>query len=370
MKSAKNRAMPVSGSRSEARNRDKQTSPAAAPSLIRPTRPARPTRPTRPNERSEFDVVIVGAGPAGLSAALILGRCRRRVLVLDTNRPRNYASRALHGFLTRDGMHPRRLREVGRAQLAQYDSVRLVNKPATQARCLPHGFEVTIGGSQVIRTRKLLLATGVVDELPPVEGVRELYGRSVFHCPYCDGWESRDEPLVAYSRGAKGVGLAIELLVWSRDVVLCTDGVRLAPKHVARLKTHGIRWRREKIRRLEARNGRLQRVIFEQGEPLDRSVMFFNMGQRQGSDLASQLGCTYTSKGAVRTGDYEVSDVAGVYVAGDASKLVQLAIVAAAEGAQAAFSINTDLIREDTAIAENRAVPDHAAKSARPSLAS
>ena len=237
------------------------------------------------------------------------------------------------------------------------DSVRLVSKEATQARCLAHGFEVTIAGAQKVRTRKVLLATGVVDDLPPVDGVTELYGRSVFHCPYCDGWESRDQPLVAYSRSANGVGLAIELLVWSRDVVLCTDGVRLEPRHVERLKMHGIGWRRERIRRLEGKNGRLQRVVFEEGQPLARSVMFFNMAQRQGSNLATQLGCGYTSKGAVRTGDYEVSDVAGVYVAGDASKLVQLAIVAAAEGAQAAFAINTDLTREDTVVVEKRPLP-------------
>jgi thioredoxin reductase len=295
----------------------------------------------------EFDVVVVGAGPAGLSAALILGRCRRRVLLLDTNQPRNYASRALHGFLSREGEHPKRLRRIGREQLRRYPSVRLVMKEAVAVRCLEGGFEVTLAGGRRVRCRKLLLATGVVDELPALEGLPPLYGRSVFHCPYCDGWESRDKPIVVYSRTPNGVGLAIELKLWSEDIVLCTDGLRLTPKHLERLREHDIPWYGQRIARLDGVRGILRRVVFDDGTAISRRVMFFSMPQRQASNLAEQLGCGFTQKGAVRTGDYEASDIPGVYVAGDASKLVQLAIVAAAEGAQAAFAINTDLIKED-----------------------
>lgn len=295
----------------------------------------------------DYDVVVVGAGPAGLSAALILGRCRRRVLLLDTVRPRNAASHALHGFLTRDGIDPREFRRVAREQLTPYASVTLAVKEATAARQLAQGFAVTLEGRDEVSCRKLLLATGVVDELPDLEGLLPLYGRSVFHCPYCDGWESRDEPLVAYSRSRKGVGLAIQLKVWSDDVVLCTDGVRLLPEHVRRLARHRIPWYPARIARLEGRDGRLERIVFTTGEVVSRRVMFFQAGQHQASSLAAQLGCRFTAKGAVRTGEYEVTDVPGVYVAGDASKLVQLAIVAAAEGAQAGFAINTALIEED-----------------------
>ena len=294
-----------------------------------------------------FDVIIVGAGPAGLSAALILGRCRRRVLLLDTDRPRNAASQALHGFLSRDGIHPQELRRIARQQLARYDSVKCARKEATLARRIRGGFEITVADGTRFRCRKLLIATGVVDDLPELDGLDALYGRSVFHCPYCDGWESRDQPLAVYSRTPNGVGLAIELTVWSKDIVLCTDGTRLEPKHVDRLERHHIRWRRDRIARLEGSRGLLRRIVFENGETLARRVMFFSMGQCQASGLAAQLGCLFTRKGAVRTGEYEVTDIPGVYVAGDASKAVQLAIVAAAEGAQAAFAINTALIQED-----------------------
>jgi thioredoxin reductase len=297
----------------------------------------------------DFDVIIVGAGPAGLSAALVLGRCRRRVLLLDTDKPRNWASHALHAFLSRDGINPQELRRIGREQLRQYDNVKLVMKEARRARCVANGFEVTVAGGRHVRCRKLLLATGVVDDLPPLDGLEALYGRSVFHCPYCDGWESRDKRLAAYCRGPNGVGLAIELKVWSRDIVLCTDGVRLDHAHIERLQEHRVRWCHQRIARLEGTRGQLRRVVFADGSAIDRSVMFFSTPQRQASDLAAQLGCRFTRKGAVRTGEYEASDIPGVYVAGDASKLVQLAIVAAAEGAQAAFAINTDLIKEDLA---------------------
>lgn len=295
----------------------------------------------------DFDVIVVGAGPAGLSAALILGRCRRRVLVLDTDRPRNGVSRQLHGFLTRDGVEPTELRRIARGQLAQYDSVTLEQREATRARAVDRGFEVTLADGATLRCRKLLLATGVVDELPEVEGLRDLYGRSVFHCPYCDGWESRDQPIAVYSRSAKGIGLALELRVWSRDLAFCSDGVSLAPKHVRRLQQHGIPWYRGRIARLDGTDGQLERIIFRDGQTLERRVLFFQSGQRQGSDLAAQLGCRFTSKGAVRTGEYEVTDIPGVYVAGDASRLVQLAIVAASEGAQAAFAINKSLTTEE-----------------------
>jgi thioredoxin reductase len=282
-----------------------------------------------------LDVIIVGAGPAGLSAALILGRCRRRVLVVDTDRPRNAASRAMHGFLSRDGINPQQLRQIARAQLEPYDSVTVEHAEATQARRVGGGFDVRFADGRRVRCRKLLLATGVVDYIPQIDGLAPLYGRSVFHCPYCDGWESRDQPIAVYSRSANGVGLAVELTVWSRDIVLCTNGsTRLTEKHRARLAFHRIPWRPEKIARLEGRKGQLERIVF-------------STPQRQGSDLAAQLGCAFTRKGAVSTGEYEATNIPGLYVAGDASRLVQLAIVAAAEGAKAAFAINTSLIKED-----------------------
>jgi thioredoxin reductase len=298
---------------------------------------------------SVYDVIIIGAGPAGLSAALILGRCRRTVLVCDNGKPRNAASRALHGYLTRDGIDPRDFRSVGRSELARYETVHLMNIAAADARCEARGrFTVTLADGSIARSRKLLVATGVCDNLPEIDGIEELYGRSVFHCPYCDGWELRDQPIAIYGKALRGVGLSLELTVWSRDLVLCTDGPgEIDDEDRARLARNGIHVREERVIALEGHDGILERIIFDAGEPLARRAMFFTTGQFQRSELATRLGCEVNDKGTVRTGKYESTHLPGLYVAGDASRAVQWVIVAAAEGAEAAFAINTDLIAEE-----------------------
>ncbi|MEO8189177.1 MAG: NAD(P)/FAD-dependent oxidoreductase [Acidobacteriota bacterium] len=312
-----------------------------------------------------YDAIIVGGGPAGLSAALILGRCRRRVLVCDLGKPRNFASHALHGFLTRDGIEPAELLRIGREQLEQY-GVEMILREVTDAAVTPDGFRVTLGDGRVVSARKLLLASGVVDRLPDFEGAAAMYGRSLFHCPYCDGWESKDLPLAAYGAGRDAYGLALALKTWSADVALCTGGdAALLPRDRARLARLGIQIREERIVRLEGHDGRLRRIVFASGEPLERGAMFFKTRQHQRSQLAERLGCEFNDRGTVRTDRLEGSNVPGLYVAGDASEDVQLVVVAAAEGAKAGFAINKTLQKEDLAIAEGRR-PRKAAPSKPP----
>jgi len=293
-----------------------------------------------------YDVIIVGGGPAGLSAATILGRARRRVVLFDDGAYRNEASRGVHGFLTRDGIHPAELRRIAREQLARYD-VEYLCKHVTSVRREEDRFIAFSNDDSRYESRKLLLATGVVDELPAVEGAERFYGAGIFHCPYCDGWEVRDQPLAAY--GPTAAGLAASLKTWSADVVLCTDGpAALKPVESARLKRLGIPVYRQKVTRFEG-SERLEHIVFDDGTRLARRGLFFNTRQTQRSPLAADLGCAFTQKGAVRTGKLEGTNVRGVYVVGDASKDVQLAIVAAAEGAKAAIAINTDLQLEHPA---------------------
>jgi thioredoxin reductase len=295
-----------------------------------------------------LDVIIVGAGPAGLSAALVLGRCRRRVLICDAGHPRNALSHGLHGFLTRDGIEPAEFLRLGREQLRPYETVELRQAEVIDARRLANNFEITLSDGQRLGSRKLLLATGVVDDVPQIDGLAALYGTSVFHCPYCDGWEMRDQPLAVYGRGENGDGLALELTLWSRDLVLCTDGpAQISAEQLRRLRRHNIRLHEGKVARLEGKEGVLEHIVFANGESIARRGMFFSTRQRQASDLAERLGCEFTEQGCVDTGEYETTSVPGLFVAGDASRLVQLAIVAASEGAQAAFAINKELMKED-----------------------
>src|SRR4051794_2474530 len=172
-----------------------------------------------------YDVIVAGGGPAGLSAALMLGRCRRRVLLCDLGEPRNRRSHALHGYLTRDGIAPGQLNALGREELHTY-GIELRHAGVTDAKWGTDRFHVTVG-ADAEDARFLLLATGVVDDLPAVSGLDECYGRSVFHCPYCDGWEWRDRGLAVLGRGREAARTALALKTWSSDVVLFTNGGRL-----------------------------------------------------------------------------------------------------------------------------------------------
>jgi thioredoxin reductase len=292
------------------------------------------------------DVIIVGGGIAGLSAALILGRCRRRVLIFDTGRPRNFASRGVHGFLSRDGVDPMELRRLGRQQLTPYTTVRWQEQEVVAAAARENCFEVTAADGGTFCGRILLLATGVVDCLPAVEGMARFYGRGVYHCPYCDGWEMRDRPLAVYGRGEEGVELALELKEWSHDLVLCTDGEELPTDLQRRLQRHGIGLRSEHLLKLEG-GEELEKLVFVSGEELARAGLFFLSEIVQHSPLPAMLGCQVDGQGVISTGSLQQTPIPGLFLAGDAARSVKLAIVAAAEGAEAAFAINRALRQAD-----------------------
>jgi thioredoxin reductase len=294
-----------------------------------------------------WDCVIVGGGPAGLSAALMLGRCRRRVLLCDVGEQRNHRSHALHAYLTRDGVAPDEFLRLARAELGRYATVECRELEIGEASRENGGFALRGSDGTRLHTRKLLLATGVIDELPALDGLDALYGTSVHHCPYCDAWEWQDRPLAAYGEGEAASGLALSLTFWSPDVLLCTGGTELPAGAVGRLAAAGVGIRAERIVRLEGNDGRLERIVFAGGEPAVRSALFVVAGQRQRSPLAERLGCRFTEKGTVDTGTCEVTNVPGLFVAGDASKEAQFVVVAAAEGTEAAMAIHKSLMKED-----------------------
>lgn len=293
------------------------------------------------------DIVIAGGGPAGLSAALILGRARRSVLICDQGNQRNRASHAMHGFLTRDGISPADFLKLAHDDLKKYTSVELRQVRVLNAAPFDGGFSVTIEGGGEIICKKLLLATGVIDELPPIPGIDKYYGTSIFHCPYCDGFEHQNETWAAYGSGEKGRQLALELLGWTDHVILMTNGPsRLTEENFDQLKKLNITVIEDTIARLVGDEGALRSVRFTGGMEAACTAMFFQTHRFQKSALAEKLGCNLDERGLYRTNKFESTDIAGLYVAGDASTSLQLVVEAASSGAEAAFAINTALLRE------------------------
>jgi len=298
--------------------------------------------------QAECDVVIVGGSNAGLSAALQLGRARRRVIVFDTGKPVNVQVHEAHGFFTRDGTAPAELLAIGRAQLRPYSTVELRQIAVIGAERDGNGggFRVTLADDTTVSTRAMLLATGGTVIFPPIEGIAERWGVSVNSCPYCHGYEVRDEPLAVLGSGDMGFHYAMMIAHWSRDLVFCTDGpAGLTEDQQRTLATREIRVIEEKIIRLEGNGRELEQIVFADGTCLSRRALFFSPQWRQHSDLAAQLGCTLTADSSVQVDRQGLTSVPWVYAAGDMAHLPgQNLAVAVAEGTLAGAMLNSALI--------------------------
>lgn len=299
-----------------------------------------------------YDVIVVGGGPAGLSAALVLGRCNRRVLMIDSEEYRNRDARTMHGFLSRDGTPPDELLRIAREQLTPYPVERITGR-VVRAEQRDRGFTLHLADERTAAARKLLLATGVVDDLPDIPGLRPLYGKSVHLCPYCDAWELRGQPLAVH--GGEGAQLALSLRTWTDDVVLLTDGAGAPGGEAAELlAAMQVRVIDTRVRRLVGEAEALTAVEFVDDTTLRRRALFLKLGkQHQKTDLPRQLGLDVCeASDGVEVDVRARTCVPGVYVAGDASVDVMFAVVAAAEGATAAFALNCELQAEEQARAQ------------------
>jgi thioredoxin reductase len=300
----------------------------------------------REDNSPSWDCIIVGAGPAGLNAALVLGRARRRVLVLDDGAPRNYATHEMHGVLGHDGLDPAELRARGRAELARY-GVEVVALEAQAAKVLDGAVRVTSAGCTEL-TRTVLLATGMLDEIPDIPGFADVWGTSAHTCPYCDGFEHRDERLAVLAGGDRGQHLAVLLRQWSDDVVLLTHGPHdLAVEGLARVQALDVPVIETPVVGLDSENGRLRRVRLGDGQTLDRDALFFYVGWRLRNDVARTLGCELRDDGSIAIDANQATTVDRVYAAGNCSEPRALVPAAAGTGVTAAVAINARLSVED-----------------------
>ncbi|MWV42590.1 FAD-binding protein [Paenibacillus sp. HJL G12] len=296
---------------------------------------------------NKVDVAIIGGGPAGLSAGLMLGRARKQTIVIDEGRPRNAVTRQAHGFLTRDGISPGEFRRIAKEQLRVYPSVSHLEDTVVSIMRGDGYFLLETATGMKIASKKVLFAVGMKDRKLGIPGLAEVYGKSAFVCPYCDGWELRDEPLVVISKGAALMHFAPLLSGWTERFVVCTNGPdELSEAERDELRDHHIPLFDTPIRAVLSSEGMVNHVALEDGTEIPCTGIFFKSELVPGTDLPQSLGCHISDTGVIAVDDFGKSSIPGVYAAGDASSLMHQSIAAAASGAVAAAAINGELNQE------------------------
>lgn len=308
-------------------------------------------------DTSVYDVVVVGGGAAGLNAALVLGRARRRTVVVDAGEPRNAASAHMQGFLSRDGMAPSELVAAGRVEVAGY-GVELIDDTVVG---IEHGFFVRLAGGQVLKARRILVATGVRDEWPDLPGVRERWGKDLLHCPYCHAWEVRDQPIGVLGTQPGAAEHALLLRQWSDDVVFFAHNLEVSPQERVQLSARGVRIVEGEVRGLAVASGRLTGVDLAGGRHVPRSAVFVRPRNLPRTDgVLTGLGCNVDETGFVTTNATGRTSTFGVWAAGNVVDPRAQVITAAGAGSAAAIAVNADLVQEDV----ERSVEGHVAAPA------
>lgn len=296
----------------------------------------------------EVDVVIIGGGPAGLSAGLILGRARKKTLIIDEGRPRNAVTREAHAFLTRDGISPHEFRNIAKEQLHTYPSVSHLEDTVEFIEGEDGQFLLETASGLKIAARKLLFAIGMKDRDLGIRGLAEVYGKSAFVCPYCDGWELRDQQLVVINKGAALMHFAPLLSGWTKQIVVCTNGPdELSEAEREELRSHHIPVFHTPIHSIQSNQGMVNYVKLEDGTEIPCTGIFFRSELVLGSELPVALGCRISDTGIIEVDESGKTSVPGVYAAGDATTHLHQSIVAAASGAVSAGAINGELNREE-----------------------
>lgn len=299
------------------------------------------------NTRTQFDIAIVGGGPAGLSAAIWSARYLHSVVVVDSGDPRNWETHGVNGYLGLEGIRPPELRERGR-ETCRTLGVELLDAIVLRVDKLDdERFELCIEGGGKVTARRLLLAIGVRDIWPAIPGLENAYGANAHVCPDCDGYDSRDKKVVVIGHGRRAVGMALNLTTWTRDIIICTNGVEpefdLA-EYGEKLDALNIPVLVQPISRVSCEKGRIVCLVLEDGMQLDCDKVFFTIGQYPADDLGAQIGCDRDDEGHIIVDGHGHTSVEHVYAAGDIAPGAQLAIRAAAEGATAALAMHKTLV--------------------------
>ncbi|WP_407271372.1 NAD(P)/FAD-dependent oxidoreductase [Radiobacillus sp. PE A8.2] len=295
-----------------------------------------------------LDCAVIGGGPAGLNAALVLGRSRRKTILFDDNKPRNAVTSESHGFITRDGIHPQEFKKIGQEELNKYPDVRIEKQ---RVHCINKEnslFQVETENGKIYSAKKIILATGFTEILPDIPRVKEFYGKSLFSCPFCDGWELRDRPLAVIADGGKAFHMAKIVSNWTNDLIVFTNGSKvLSLEEQKLLESKGISINEKKIATFIGHEGMLEKIEFEDETSVPREGGFIAAEWKQAATFDSSLEYKLNEQGGIETDSWQRTNTEGVFACGDTriAGPSQL-IIAAAEGSMAAIAVNAALIEE------------------------
>ncbi|MEO7215475.1 NAD(P)/FAD-dependent oxidoreductase [Mucilaginibacter sp.] len=298
--------------------------------------------------KADFDVIIVGGSYAGLSAAMALGRAIRNVLVLDSGKPCNRQTPHAHNLLTHDGHKPADIAQQALQQVLNYPTIRIKKGIATKASRDENLFKIETDKGQTFTTRKLLFATGIVDTMPEIPGFADCWGISVLHCPYCHGYEVRNEPTAIFANGEAAYEFSKIINNWTKELTLLTNGPsQLTMQQTADLHRHRIIINEKPLQQVVHDGGYIREVHFTDGTSLSINAMYAKLAFEQQCGLPKALGCEFTEAGFIKIDDMQQTSVNGVFAAGDNTTMFRSLSIAIAAGNRAGALINHQLIQED-----------------------
>ncbi|RYE56379.1 MAG: NAD(P)/FAD-dependent oxidoreductase [Sphingobacteriales bacterium] len=296
---------------------------------------------------TNFDVIIVGGSYAGLAAGMALGRALKQVLIIDDGKPCNRQTPQLHNFLTNDGKKPSRIAGIAKTQVSLYKTVQFITGTAVQAYRTERGFKVTTDTQEKFQGKNLVFATGIKDVLPAIEGLADSWGISVLHCPYCHGYEVRDNNTGVMAAGVIAFDFTKLISNWTDKLTLFTNGdPTLTTAQRAQLSSHSIPVVEKEIEELQHDQGHVQRIVFKDGSTTAIGVIYAPVPFEQHCDIPAKLGCELNEEGYIKTNDLHETTVPGVYAIGDNSSKMRTVANAVANGTGLGMTMSKRMILE------------------------
>ncbi|TGD58172.1 NAD(P)/FAD-dependent oxidoreductase [Flavobacterium humi] len=296
---------------------------------------------------THFDIIIVGGSYSGLAAGMALGRSLRKVLIIDSNKPCNRQTPYSHNFITQDGKPPAEIAATARQQVEKYDTVHFFSGLATSGSKTSDGFEIGVASGETFHAKKVIFATGIHDIMPDIEGYAECWGISVLHCPYCHGYEVRNEKTGILANGDQGFEFTALISNWTKDLTLFTNGKStLTKQQAATLAKRNIRVNEDIIDRLEHNNGHLTHIVFKSGTIAPMTALYAHSTFEQHCHIPETLGCEITSEGYIKTDPLQKTSIPGIYACGDNTTKLRTVSNAVAMGTFAGMVANKEMVLE------------------------